>query len=100
MSKESITGYLDRTNDAGKLENLIFVQEKSLYYLPNFGIDREFFVESKYPIESDSFISYIRQKSLVNGIVTSDIDIKVEDNVAKILYVIASEEQQQDFNIF
>ncbi|CAH9011894.1 conserved hypothetical protein [Vibrio phage 236O40-1] len=99
MSKESLTGYLNRTNDAGKLENMIFVQEGSLYYLPSFGIDRDFFIGSEYPIESDSFISYIRQKSLVNGIVTSSIDINVVDNVAKVLYAIASESQQQDFNV-
>lgn len=92
--KESITGYMDRTLEGGKLENMIYSQVGSIYYLKDFGIDRALFFNSQYPIQNQSFESYIRQMAMVNQILTSEINIKVADYVANIEYVIANESKQ------
>lgn len=98
MSKESLTGYMNRSNEGGKLENLIYCQKGSVYYLPSFGTDRELFLESSFPLQDQSFVSYLRQVALVNGIVTASIDVTQQDFTQMINYKIASEEEQQSFN--
>lgn len=92
--KESITGYLNRTLEGGKLENLIYSQKGSIYYLPEFGIDRALFFSSGHPIQNKSFESYIRQVAMVNQILTSKIEIVEKDFTAHVKYVIANESSQ------
>lgn len=98
MSKKSLTGYLNRSNDVGKLENLIFVQYGSAYYFPQFGIDRKFYVESHYQIQIETFTSYIRQMALYNGIVTTSISSRIENFTALIDYTVASDAQYTETN--
>lgn len=92
--KESITGYMNRTLEGGKLENLIYSQVGTIYYLKDFGIDRGLFFGSKYPIQNKSFESYIRQIAMVNQILTSEINVNIKDFVANIEYIIANESKQ------
>lgn len=94
--KESITGYMDRTLEGGKLENMIYTQIGDVYYLPEFGIDREVFLSETYPVQNQAFESYIRQMAMVNQILTSKIEVTIEDFTAKINYIIANESSQSN----
>ncbi|AUR98982.1 hypothetical protein NVP1259O_20 [Vibrio phage 1.259.O._10N.286.48.F4] len=94
--KESLTGYLDHTLEGGKLENLIYTQQGSVEYLPNFGIDRNTFVDSSYAIQSTSFSSYIRQMAMINNILTESITVENYGFTQNILYKIADDNSQSN----
>lgn len=94
MSKESLTGYLNRSYEAGKLENLIYVQIGSLYYLPDFGIDRRMFFDTTFEIQPESFSSYLRQMAMKNGIVTTSLKIVQQDFTSVLKYTLADSNQQ------
>lgn len=94
MSKPSLTGYLNRSYEAGKFENLIYVQKSSLYYFPDFGIDREIFFDTTFEIQPESFSSYLRQMAMKNGIVTTSLKVVQKDFTSVLQYTLASNADQ------
>lgn len=100
MSKPTLSGYLNRTLEGGKLENMIYSEIGDIEYLKNFGIDRKFFFGSDHAVQSASFESYIRQMAMFNQILISSIKVTQVDFDWLIDYKISNEQQQQSsFNL-
>lgn len=53
--------------------NLTQTQVASLYYEPDFGVDLERFISSKYELSSATFTAYLTQQLVLNGITPTEI---------------------------
>lgn len=63
-----------RNDDLGKAENLLSVHLGKLYYLANFGINFEYFIESTIQFQLDTFKNYIVKRFSENFLTISNID--------------------------
>lgn len=79
MSKYSGTGLMNQQPEVHRLENLFYKQQGSAYYLPKYGLDWDFFLNSQSEIPIGSFLSYMNQRAFQQGIVILDEDFAVED---------------------
>lgn len=73
---------------AKKLQNMFYTQEGDLYYLPEFGIDRNFFLFSDFQINSDAFTSYLNQKAVINNIPITGVSYEQKGYEFNINYAI------------
>ena len=83
------SGDLELTNtDVNKAANVLGVQLGSLEYLPNMGVDLEYFLSTDFKFQDQSFKSYIVQVLAANGI-----------NVASIISTVENLKENLDINL-
>ena len=86
---ESLADYLSESIKFGRTRNLIETHQGSLYYFPEFGVDKTL-MDTRQQIQAEALASYIRQRALAFNIVlivsnaeiadfTSNITFQVED---------------------
>lgn len=92
MNKPSVTGLINQQHETHRLENLFHKQVGSAYYLPDYGLDWDFFQTKEVEIPVGSFLSYLNQKAMLQGIVVLDQVFEVNDFTLTIRNRLLSEE--------
>lgn len=76
----------------GKAGNLLAVQLGYLEYLPDFGIDLEYFLSEDFRFQNESFKAYLVERLATNGINISQVLEILETFSAKYTFELAAEE--------
>lgn len=78
MSKRSCTGLMSQQHEVHRLENLYHKKKGSAHYLPDYGLDWDFFQTRDAEIPVGAFLSYFNQKATDQGIVVLEQDYRIE----------------------
>jgi hypothetical protein len=77
--KPSITGLMNQQHEVHRLENLFYKKVNSAYYLPDYGLDWDFFVAQNVEIPVNSFISYLTQRAGRQGLIMLETASSIEN---------------------
>lgn len=91
-NKASVTGLMSQQHEVHRLENLFYKQKQSAYYLPDFGLEWDYFLSPKIEIPSSSFLSYMTQQATQNGIIISNINDTISEFTLNLDVTLLSEE--------
>ncbi|MDR2708640.1 MAG: hypothetical protein LBC07_01510 [Elusimicrobiota bacterium] len=75
-AKTGDTNY--RSDQLCKAQNLLEVQERSLYYAQNFGVDLAYFIESSIHFQNEVMQAHISEKLMTNYLVVAQYSAAVE----------------------
>jgi hypothetical protein len=64
----NLSEYLDEPEKFSRTRNLLEVHEQTLYYFPEFGVDKSL-IGGGQPIQYEAMQGYIRQRAFTFGIV-------------------------------
>jgi hypothetical protein len=63
--------------DVGKASNILSTQLGDLEYLPDFGIDLEFFLDERFQFQNDSFNAYLIETLSNQGINVTEVTSEI-----------------------
>jgi hypothetical protein len=71
-----------------KAANVIAIQLGDLEYAPTFGIDKKFFLESEFQIQTESFQSYVVQRLTESQVNVNEVLGTVEALMNRYVYTV------------
>lgn len=71
-----------------KAENVLDVQLGDLEYLPDFGIDKRYFLDEQFEFQNDSFKAYCLQRLAQSGIDVISVAELVETFTTSYIYTL------------
>lgn len=77
--KKSVTGLMNQAHEVQRLENLFYKKKDSAYFLPDYGLEWDYFLSEKIELPVNSFLSYMTQQATQNGIIITNIDQNVAE---------------------
>lgn len=92
MIKASVTGLMTQQHEVHRLENLFHKKTGSAYYAKDYGLDWAVFDDEQAEIPAGAFLSYLNQKSALQGIVVLNQSFGVKDFTLNITTRLLSEE--------
>lgn len=82
---EDITLFDSVVSKAG---NVIAIQLGDLEYAPDFGIDKRFFLQSEFQIQTESFQAYVVQRLSESQVNVSEVLGSVEALMNRYIYIV------------
>ena len=83
--------------DVNKAKNILEVQLGSLTYLPDFGIDLEYFLVEDTEFQNESFKSYLVQSLVNSGINVVESLAVTEDFFENFNFTVSSQSRDTEF---
>lgn len=74
-----------------KLYNLVKVQQGSLYYYTDFGIDLDFWLLTETEYQIGAFYNHIINKAIQSGIIINNVNAYIHDAILKLDLAIKDE---------
>jgi hypothetical protein len=87
--KESLTGYLTKSRDVAKFENLIRVQFNSLHFAPQLGFDMAFWIRGETKLSEDTFSEWLRNEAMKMGLILTEVKSSVKDFTLNLTYTVS-----------
>jgi len=70
----------------GKAGNIVSTQVGDLEYLPDFGVDLEFFLEDGFQFQNSSFKAYIIERLTAHQVNVSEVTDEIQTFMDKFIY--------------
>ena len=90
--KTSVTGLMGQQHEVHRLENLFYKKKDSAYFLPDFGLEWDYFLSPKIEVSTSSFLSYMTQQATQNGIIITNINQNMAEFTLNLDVTLLSEE--------
>ena len=99
ISYSPLGEYLEGSITVGKWINLLNTQIYSKTYIPDFGIDTDFFTTNSISFQNETFTSYLKQEGIKQSILVTEVTLKQEEFKLIVQTKVESETVETAFSV-